>query len=250
MGTTLSDAATLGTDFDANYIGSPTVVYPQGPYALPAMTPGSPTNVWVNLATPYLYPGGNLLVEFQVFGNDLGNAAFPYFLDQASFVSPVVAGTPGCPHSGGQIAHLTSGPTAIGSTWYPSLMNALASTPVVLFVAPKQQMPAPLSLQLLGLGPTCIGQVPPVFVTVAGVTNGGYASWPVPVPNDLSFNNVYMTSQVVLLDGLAPGGLLVSNASEIRFGVHPRTSALRSQVSATAATGMVMLDFGAVTLFN
>jgi hypothetical protein len=251
MGTTLASAATIGPDFDTNYVATPAVVYPAGIFTLPPIVQGAPGIVWVNLTTPYLYPGGNLLVEFRIFGNNNGNAPFNYLLDQATFVSPVTAGVQGCLHSGGQRPVLTSTPTAIGSTWVLTLTTAPANTPVALFVAPGQQMPAPYGLQILGLDPTCQGQLPLGFVSLSGVTDtGGYAAWYVPVPNDLQFNNAPMTSQVIAIDFFVQGSLVVSNADQIQFGVDPPSSLVYFQGSATTTSGSVYPYFNVVTLFN
>ncbi len=251
MGVTNQTAASLGTDFGANYAAPPTVVFPQGLYTLPAINVGNPIVFWVNLTTPYQYPGGNLLVEFRVFGNNNGNAAFSYFLDEASFVSPVTAGVSGCPHSGGLVPTLVSGPTAVGSTWLLSLLNGPANSPVVLFVAPGQQLTAPYSLSILGLSPLCQGQLPLAGLVTLGASTdaGGYHSWATPVPPGLTFNGYFMTSQVAALDFFVPGSLVVSNADQIQFGIDPPSAMLWSQGSATSPSGKVT-PIAAVSQFN
>jgi hypothetical protein len=47
-----------------------------------------------------------------------------------------------------------------------------------------------------------------------------------------------------------PGGLVVSNADQIQFGIEPPASIVWSQGSASAATGIVYTNQGVVTLFN
>lgn len=252
MGTTNNTSATLATNYDSNYAGTPAVVYPQALFTLPALTSSTPNSmVWVNLTTPYTYPGGNLLVEFRVFGNNNGNQSFYYPLDLTGFVSTVTAGSLGCLHSGGQRPVLTSQPTQIGSNWSLYLSNAPANTALALLIAPDQQMPAPYSLSFLGLDPTCLGQMPASFASFSGTTTaGGSANWSLLVPNNLAFNNFFMTSQVVAFDFFVPGNLVTSNADQVQFGVTPPESLLISQGSATAATGSVYANYGVVTFFN
>ena len=172
MGITGAAAATLGNSFDANYVGSPAVVFAQGPFTLPAIVPTNLGIVWVNLTTPFQYPGGNLLVEFRVFANNNGNQPFNYQLDMGGFVSPVTAGVQGCLHSGNQRPILSSFPTLVGTNWTMQLQQAPASTPLAWFLAPGQPMTAPYGLQALGLDPSCQGQLPLAgLVTLGGLSN-------------------------------------------------------------------------------
>jgi hypothetical protein len=252
MGTTFATASSLGTSFDGNYVGTPAIVVPAGLYTLPGLVASNPTTVWVDLTTPYLYPGGNLLVEFRVLGNNNGNQGFTYYLDQASYVSPVTAGVQGCQHSGLQRPVLTSTGTQVGTAWNLTLQQAPANTAIVLFVALGQAMTAPYSLQSIGLDPTCMGQLPLVGLASlsAGSNSAGYAAWSVPIPGGLAFNDYVVSSQAVALDFFVPGSLVVSNADQIRFGIAPPSSLLFSQGSASAATGNVSANVGLVTLFN
>ncbi|MEO6594081.1 MAG: hypothetical protein ABIP94_04945 [Planctomycetota bacterium] len=253
MGQTSATATSLSTTFDNNYLGAPAIVYAQGLFTLPALSAATPNSiVWVNLTTPYVYTGGNLLVEFRVLGNNNANAGFYYPLDLATYVSTVTPGVQGCLNSGGQRAVLTSNPTAIGSNWYLSLSSAPANGPIAIFVAANQQLSAPYSLSIIGLDPSCQGQLPVGnLASFSGTTNSsGGTSWSVPVPYNLALNNAYMSSQVVALDFFVPGSLVVSNADQIQFGVNPAESFLVSQGSATSMTGSIYANYGIVTLFN
>lgn len=252
MGTTTSTSSTIGTTFDSNFAGTPTTVFPLGIFTLPALSSSTPNSiVWVNLTTPYTYPGGNLLVEFRVYGNNNGNQSFYYPLDSTGYVSTVTAGTQGCVHSGGQRAALASSPTQVGSYWNLYLSSAPASTALALLVAPDQTMPSPFSLSFLGLDPSCLGQIPANFASFSGSTNtGGGASWSVQVPNSLALNNFTITSQAVIFDFFVPGSLVTSNADQITFGIAPPESIVAAQGSATATTGSVYPNYGVVTLFN
>jgi hypothetical protein len=72
----------------------------------------------------------------------------------------------------------------------------------------------------------------------------------VPVPANLSLNQFVVSGQVAALDFFVPGGLVVSNASQVTFGIAPPSSILYGQGNAHAATGQVYANYGVVTLFN
>lgn len=253
MGTSLLTATTMSSTFDNNFLGASTVVYPLSLFTLPALSSATPNSVvWVNLTTPYTYPGGNLLVEFRVYGNNNGNQSFYYPLDKANFVSNISSGTPGCPHSGSQTPVLTSQPTQIGSNWYLYLSQAPANTAIALFMSAGQQLVPGYSLGMLGLQPSCLGQLPTTgLVSFSASTNsGGGASWTVPVPNNLAFYNFTISSQVVAFDFFSPGYLVVSNGDQVTFGAAPAEGMVYASGSATATTGSAYGTWGIVTLFN
>lgn len=254
MGVSNGSSSTLSTSFDSNFNGAPTVVRPQSLFTVPALTglnPGSIT--WIDLPAPhFVYPGGDLLVEFRISLNDNGNAAWNYRLDMARYVSTVTTGVQGCLHSGGQRPTLTSSATRVGGNWYLNMANAPGNTPIAIFVAPDQQMVTPYSLGMIGLDPSCQGQLPLTnYASFGGVSNSyGGAAWNVAVPNMLAFNDVYMTSQVVAFDFFSPGMLVVSNADEVQFGIDPASTILLGTGSTTVATGGIYANYGVVTLFN
>ena len=254
MGVTAATADTMATGFDSNYVGPATVVYPQSLFVLPTLSSSTPSStVWIDLPAPhYIYPGGNLLVEFKVFLNNNGNQAFSYRLDRAQFVSQVTAGVQGCMHSGGQTPTLASSPAKVGGNWNLYLSSAPLNTPMALFVAPNQQLTQPYSLAAFGVDPSCQGQLPAGgFVALSATTNsGGAAQWSVPVPNMMVFNDYYMTSQAVAFDFFSAGKLVVSNADQVQFGIDPASSILFGNGSTTVATGSVYAHYGVVTLFN
>ncbi len=252
MGTTYATAETLSTDYDANFASSPFTAFPIGLVTLPALAAATPgTIVWVNLPNPYLYPGGNLLVDFRIYANNNGNQSFYYPLDETGFYSPVVTGALGCLHSGGQRPQLASYPTEVGGTWRLQLLNAPASTPLAVFVADQPMPAAPYSLSVLGLDPSCMGQMPLNFLAFSATSDiyGGYL-WQVPVPNNVVFNHYLLTSQVLAFDYFSPGYLVTSNADQVEIGIAPPASILTSQGSATATTGYVYQNRGVVTFFN
>jgi hypothetical protein len=252
VGASTATAATMSTTYDSNFTGSPTTVFPLGLYGLPPFSSGSSNSIWyINFTTPFLYTGGNLVVEFRVFANNNGNQSFSYGIDRALFVSPVTNGVPGCMHAGGQVPTFAHQPTAIGTNWTMNLSQAPASAPVALLLAVGQTMPAPYSLAALGIGPSCLGQMPGSFAGFSGTTNTfGSATWSLAIPANLALNYLRVTGQVVALDIFSPGSLVVSNASQVDFGVAPRSTILWHQGSATAATGSVYANYGVVTFFN
>lgn len=252
VGTTAATSATIGSNFDNNFVGTPTTVFPTGLYTLPAFTTQTGGQFWINFTTPYTYTGGNLLVEFRVYANNNGNQSFSYGIDRALYVSPVTSGVAGCQHSGNQTPTLQHYPTAIGANWQMALNSAPANTPIALFVAGGQPMSAPYSLANIGLQPSCFGQLPLTGLTsFGGVTGGsGNASWNIPVPNNLALNNFVVSAQVVAIDFFSPGTLVVSNASQVQFGVNPPASIVYSTGSATATTGSVYGNYCPVTFFN
>lgn len=252
VGTTLSTSANIGTNFDGNFAGAPTTVFPQGLYSLPAYQTQTGGTFWINFTTPYTYTGGNLLVEFRVYANNNGNQAFAYGIDAAQYVSPVTNGVAGCPHSGNQTPTLAHYPTALGGYWQMAMNSAPANTPIALFVAAGQAMVAPYGLTSIGLQATCYGQLPLTGLASFGGTSGagGNASWTVPVPNNLALNNLVISAQVVAIDFFSPGAMVVSNASQVQLGVNPPASIVTSTGSATATTGSVYGNYCPVTFFN
>lgn len=252
VGSTLATSTNIGTNFDGNFAGTPTTVFPTGLFTLPAFTTQTGGTFFINFTTPYVYTGGNLLVEFRVFANNNGNQSFSYGIDRALYVSPVTNGVAGCQHSGNQTPSLQHYPTAIGANWQIALNSAPANTPIALFVAAGQPMSTPYSLANIGLQPTCFGQLPLTGLSSFGSTTGssGNASWNVPVPNNLALNNFVISAQVVAIDFFSPGTLVVSNASQVQFGVNPAASIVYSTGSATATTGSVYTSYCPVTFFN
>jgi hypothetical protein len=252
LGTTLLNSTTLGNTFDTNFASPPTTVFPLGVFTLPTFTSTSNATVWINLPTPWVYPGGNLLAEFRVYGNNNGNQGFYYPFDAGSFVSPRSQGQPGCPHSGNQTPVLTNQPTAIGSNWNLSLQSAPAGTAVALFVAFDQELVPGYSLAALGLAPACLGQLPPTGLAAFSATTStsGGVSWNVQIPFNLALNNVTISSQAVAFDFFSQGNLVVSNGASVKFGVNPQQTMVYAQGSATATTGSQQQNLGLITLFN
>lgn len=252
IGTTLATATTISNTFDNNFSGAPTTVFPLGLFTLPTLTSTSNAIIWVNFNAPWVYPGGNLLAEFRVYGNNNGNQGFYYPLDLGTFVSPLNHGVPGCPHSGNQTPVLTNSATQIGSNWYMTLSGAPAGTAVALFISAGQPLVPGYSLGVLGLQPSCLGQLSPTGLASfsASTSGSGSVQWNVPVPYNLALNNYTISSQAVAFDFFSTGFLVVSNGDSVRFGVSPAETMVYASGSATAATGSPYANFGIITLFN
>jgi hypothetical protein len=251
MNITTATSSTLSATYDNNFNGAPTTVFAQGLFTLPAFTSTQSNVVYINLTTPFLYTGGNLLVDFRIYANNNGNQAFSYYLDRATFVSPVLNGVSGCPHSGGPAPVLTTYPTAVGATWQQNLASAPASAPGVMLITVGAPLATPYSLQALGLQASCQGQVPAGFAAfgiATGISGTNYTG--IPLPNSLGLNNLVATSQVAIFDLFSPGSLVVSNAVQVTFGANPAATILWSQGSATATAGSVYANYCPVTFFN
>lgn len=257
MGFTTNTAANLSTTFANNYTGAMTTVFGPALFTLPNFTAAGGGTVWLDLTTPFTYsppPGQNLLVEWRVTANNNGNASFTYYLDRATFDSPVVSGPVGCPHSGNNTAVLTSQPAKVGGNWNLGLTRAPASSLAILLQNPGRQLtPAyPLTPFIPGISGACTGQVSlaGLYVNTASTNSSGSKTWSIAIPNNPALNDVFVTSQCAILDLFAPGGIVVSNGDQMQVGIDPAQSIVYSQGSATATTGTVSRNYGVVTLFQ
>lgn len=260
MGRTDRTHANVLANFDNNYAGAPTTVFGPALFAMPDLNNVLNPNpaggvIWLTLTTPFTFdPTQNLLVEWRVYANNNGGAAFSYTLDSATFLSPIVSGPLGCQHSGNQVPDLESRPTKVGSTWYNDLYQAPASQPLIYFINVGIPLSAPFSLAPLfpGIPAACTGQVSPVALFSLGGMSGpsGYAVFSVPIPNNRLLNDLILSSQVFCFDFFSPGGLVVSNGDQMQVGIDPAMSVIWHQGSATNATGNVYQNYGVVTLFD
>ncbi len=258
MGYTTRTAANLSTSYDSNYAGAAQTVFGPALFTLPTLTNNPPGQqvVWLDLTTPFVFQpaNGNLLIEWRVIANNNGNASFTYQLDRANFHSPVTSSPqPGCPHSGNQTAVLTSQPASVGSSWRIAVNNAPASTLVFLGVQIGGNLAPGYSLQGLipGIQSSCLGFLTGNFPVFTATTNvNGYHQWTVQIPNDRSFNDLTMASQVIVPDFFAPGGYVVSNGDHVQFGIDPAQTFVYSQGNVNATTGTLWQNYGLVTLFQ
>jgi hypothetical protein len=151
MGYTTYAANSLTATFDNNWASPPTTVFGPALFVLPNLhDPAAPlTNGRFDLtvaAFPYSPPTGqNLLIEYRVLGTSGGGAPFAYYLDRADFVSPVVNGPAGCPHTSGT-AVLTVDPTRPGYYYGATIATGPAASPCVLAINIGAPLATPFAL--------------------------------------------------------------------------------------------------------
>lgn len=257
----LATAAVTG-NYDTNYASPPMTVFGPAVLTLPALRdPAAPLangQFWITLTTPFPYNPGtnNLVVEYRVYGTSGGGAPFTWRLDRADYYSPTVLGPDGCAHSGGQTPRLTVDPVRTGSYYSSSLTAAPAQNLAVLALTTGTQLATPFSLQpfLPGIAPTCRGQVsltnPLTLTTVTNSSGSGYISFLVPNTPAI-YNDMYVTSQAVLLDFFAPGGAAVSNGAQVQIGIPPRcTTVYGAGPPSTVTAGAPWTNYCPVSFFD
>jgi hypothetical protein len=260
IGYTTYASNNITSTFDNNWASPPTTVFPAGLFVLPNLHDASAplTNGRFNITiTPFTYnppAGQNLLVEYRIYGTSGGGAPFTYHLDRADYVSPVVNGPAGCPHTSGTAAQVVS-PVRPGLYYSSTINSAPAASPCVLAlnVGAPLVTPFPLGAVFGGISPSCLGQLSPAgLATLGGTTGGsGYVNWSFPIPNNLQFAGVTVSSQGLFLDFFSPGGLVVSNGSQVTTGTTPRAAAVYvNWPPTTSTTGSVLYNYCPVTFFT
>jgi hypothetical protein len=262
MGWTANDETNASHQFDVNYASPPTTVFGPALYTLPNLRdPGNPLpngRFSITLATPFVYAPGanNLVVEYRVFGTSGGGAQFTYFLDRADYHSPVVDGPPGCLHFGGGPPVLRLLPVQTNAWFTANVSAAPANSLAILVMSVGSQLVAPYGLQALvpGIDPSCTGQVSVAgAATVTAVTNsaGALQSYFL-VPNFPSlYNDLFISCQGAFFDFFAPGGVVVSNGSQVQIGIPPRTRIIYAQgPPSTTASGSVFNNYCPVAFFE
>ncbi len=166
--------------------------------------------------------------------NSIGGQSFSYPLDRATFDSPVVTGTGGCPHSGGPVPSLESRHSKIGGTWYLDLTQAPAGQPVIQFlnVGLPLSTPFPLDVVFPGVQPSCqINLSGQSLFSVASMTTAqGTKTFTLAIPYTLAWNDLVLSSQAFCFDFFAPGGLVTSNGDQMQLGVDPAMSLLNAKL--------------------
>jgi hypothetical protein len=261
VGYTTNPSAAPVTNFDANYDGAPTTVFGPAAFVLPnlrdAQNPLADGKFFVNLTTPFVYAPGNrnLVVEYRVLGNSGGGTSFNYRLDRADFYSPVVNGPAGCQHSGGGVPALTASPVRIGASLSLTGSTGPANSVALMVISLGNRLatPFPLDLVFAGAAPTCTGQLVPgslsTLLAVTSTTGGSTFSYP--IPNQAALNDLWLSHQLLLLDAFAPGGVVVSNGTEVQIGIRPRTTIVAAQgPPATVTTGALQANYCPVAFFT
>ena len=257
----LATTAVTGT-FDTNYTNTPTTVFGPALLALPALRdPAAPLpngQFWITLTTPFTYnPGSNnLVVEYRVYGTSGGGAPFAWRLDRADYYSPTALGPDGCAHSGGQIPRLTVDPVRTAGYYSSALTLGPAQSLAVLAMTTGAPLATPYSLQpfLPGIATACRGQIsltnPLALTAVTNSSGGVYYSFFVPNSPAL-YNDLYVSSQAVLLDFFAPGGAAVSNGAQVQIGIPPRcTTVYAGGPPSTLMSGAASANYCPVSFFD
>ncbi len=255
MGYTNRTSDTFSGALDTNYSAPPVTVFGPAPFVLPSL-PSSPGGapVMVPLSTPFVYAGGNLVVELRISGNSNGNGSFIYYVDRASFVSPVVNGQQGCLSSTMLRTRLTADPTQVGDVYRATVTN-LVPNGIGMFFATLDAMPAstfPLTPWVPGVDPECVGQIALANAAVVPfIANAsGSAAMAFSVPNSITWYHQVVTAQVAAADFGVVGGLTASNAAQVTCGILPANVLVIGQGAADAALGNVYARFGLVMLFE
>lgn len=261
MGWSTQTAANMSTTFANNYASTPVTVFGPAIFTLPNLRdPAAPlTNgqFFLDLTTPFPYvpAGNNLVVEYLVTGTSGGSAQFNYRLDRADFVSPIVYGQAGCPHSGNNTTNLSTTGMRPGQAVTMSVTTAPANSFGLLLVSPGQQLVPAFSLQALvpGIQPTCTGQLPlNGLLTLSGVSSSsGSKSWTWTVPNNAVWNGYYWSAQAAFFDFFSPGGIVTSRGAQLQVGTLPRCSIVAaSGPPAGLTTGSASRNYCPVTFFE
>jgi hypothetical protein len=261
MGWSTETHASMGTNYDNNYDGTPVTVFGPALYTPPTLRdPANPLpngEFFIDLTTPFAFQpnGRNLVVEYRVFGTANGGAQFTYRIDRADFYSPITYGAAGCQHSGGGVPNHTLQPTRPGLSWIGSVAQGPANAPafVALSVGNSLVAPYPISAVFPGIAPACQGQLSLGPISLLGGTTSGSGSktWSFQIPNDNAFADMPISSQVLMLDFFTPGQVTISNGGEVLTGARPRTSIVSaSGAPANLTTGSKSLSYCPVAFFE
>jgi hypothetical protein len=260
MGWSTYNSTNLTSTYDNNFASPPTTVFGPALFVLPALhDPAAPLpngRFGIDI-TPFNYTppaGQNLLIEYRIFGTSGGGAPFNYYIDRADYVSPVVNGPAGCPHSSGTAA-LVFDPVRPGLYFSGTVTNGPAAAPGVLALNVGNPLvtPFPLATVFPGVGASCTGQVSPAGLATLGALTGGsgYANWSFLIPNNLAFAGLVISGQGLFLDFFSPGGLVVSNGAQVTTGTNPRCCWLyTNSPPTTATTGSLYANYAPVTFFT
>ncbi|MCK5941797.1 MAG: hypothetical protein KAI24_07510 [Planctomycetes bacterium] len=260
MGWSTADHQSMGNNFDNNYDGAPVTVFGPALYTPPTLRdPANPLpngQFFIDLTTPFAFQpnGRNLLVEYRIYGTANGGAQFVYRLDRADFYSPVTYGPAGCQHSGGNTPNHTVQPTRPGLAWSGQVASGPANAPAFVAIAVDASLaqPYPIGPVFPGISPTCTGQMPVgALALLSGTTSGsGGKFWSFQIPNDNTFADMPITSQVLMLDFFSPGQVVVSNGAEVVTGVRTRSTVLSAAGAPTQlTTGSKLQHYCPVALF-
>jgi hypothetical protein len=151
---------------------------------------------------------------------------------------------------------LAVSPVRTGGQFFASISSAPSNSFGVLVMSVGSPLVAPYSLQpfVPGIAPACQGQVPVAgALTLTGITStSGSLSCLFNVPNQrIPYNDTIVSCQAALFDLFAPGGLVVSNGSQVQIGILPQSSIVwGSGPPASVTTGFSSPRYCPVAFFG
>lgn len=259
MGHSDNLGTTASTTFDNNFLTPAVRVYDRQIFTLPTVpsvtTGPNPTTIWIPLDRTFTYDSShNLVVEYRVFANSNGNAAFTYRLDSGTFVSDTATFGTACATSNNRMPSVTTQPAAIGSGLSVSIASGPASSAGVLLVGSSNTtwsgIPLPLSLASLGATGCTLQVAIDASVGIATGTSGTFsASLPVPGVLALYGRTIYL--QAALGDLFAnSAGFVTSASASTTLGAQPQSTMIAATGSASATTGARTTISGVVAMFE
>jgi hypothetical protein len=263
MGPAKTTSKSASTTYADNYDATPISVFGGTTgkiLALPDLGDSLSPNVdrpfvWVPLDVPYTHDATRgLVLDYHVNANANSSTRWPYYLDRATFDSPIQAPVLGCVDSGNKIPKLTSSPTAIGDNWYLRLTNAPGSSVAATLIS---LAPAATPFPLNPARPECrigldVGPAALLPVLFTGTTDsGGRYTWNFAVPDLLFYNDKHLYSQTLIPDLFAPQGFTLSNTDDIQIGMDPQMSMIYSQgIPSSLTIGYLSKNYGLITHFR
>ncbi|MEZ5966104.1 MAG: hypothetical protein R3F56_19870 [Planctomycetota bacterium] len=249
----------VSTTFDNNYLAPAVRVYDRQIFSLPTVpsvsTGPNPNTIWIPLDRTFAYDNThNLVVEYRIFANSNGNAAFTYRLDVGSFVSDTTTFGTACQTSSNRSPAITTQPVQAGGSMGLSLTNGPASSSGVLLIGSSNStwngVPLPLGLDSFGATGCTLQVAIDANVTISTNT-GGALSVSLPVPGVLALYGRTLYFQAALGDLFAnSAGFVTSASASTTIGVSPQATMLAATGSTTATIGSRTNSTGLISLFE
>lgn len=264
MTSTPRTASTLSATFASNYPtgGTPTTVFSKKIFALPNLA--IPTNtlpapsantVFIPLDAPYtLSTNDNFLVEYKIYANNNANQQFAYYLDVKTHHTTNTPYGAGCTTSTNKTPKLAGTDVSLGQYWTVNLSDGTPTAPSALLVGLSKTSwnGQPLPFDLGVFGATGCKLHTDIVITLPKITGGtGAASYSIPTPGSLAYNNVSLFVQSAIYDPFANNfGIVTSAALEGTFGFPARSHLVIAQNNVSATTGYVQNNYGLVQSFE